>query len=67
MFVNLAVEIARWTSGERQSNAHPATFYAIPHEISCNLARRFPLYGMGASGLPLRVARSGKGNHATEP
>ena len=30
---------------------------SIPYEIPCNLARRFPLYGMEAYGLPLRVAR----------
>ena len=28
---------------------------SIPREISCNLARRFPLYGVEADGLPLRA------------
>ena len=40
---------------------------SIPHEISCNFARRFPLYGVEVDGLPLRVARRDKENRATEP
>ena len=40
---------------------------SIPHEIPCNFARRFPLYGVEADGLPLRVARREKENRATEP
>ena len=40
---------------------------SIPHEIPCNFARRFPLYGVEADGRPLRVARRDKENRATEP
>jgi len=47
-------------------SAHDARFSAIPHEIPCNLARRFPLYGVEADGLPLSVARRDKENRATE-
>ncbi len=47
--------------------ARHVTFYAIPNEIPCNLARRFPLYGVEADGLSLRVARRKKENRATEP
>ena len=37
------------------------------HEIPCNLAWHFPLYGVEADGLPLRVVRREKENRATEP
>ena len=40
---------------------------SIPREIPCNLARRFPLYGVEADGLFLRVARREKENRVTEP
>ena len=40
---------------------------SIPREISCNFARRFPLYGVEADGLPLRVARRDKEYRAMEP
>jgi hypothetical protein len=40
---------------------------SIPRKIPCNLARRFPLYGVEADGLPLRVAQREKKNYATEP
>ena len=40
---------------------------SIPHEIPCNLARRFPLYEVEADGLPLRVARREKETRLTEP
>src|SRR5665811_2065803 len=36
-------------------------------EIPCNLARRFPLYGVEVDGLPLRMARREKETRATEP
>ena len=29
---------------------------SVPHEIPCNFARRFPLYGVEADGLHLRKA-----------
>ena len=67
MFVKLAVEITRSTSGEHQSDAYHPRIYAIPQEISCNLAWRFPLYGVEADGLLLSVARREKENRAIEP
>ena len=45
----------------------PPLHYSILREIPCNLARRFPLYGVEADGLPLRVARREKENRMTEP
>ena len=67
MDMEMTVTIGRMGSGVHVSSAHYATFYAIPHEIPCNFARRFPLYGVEADGLPLRVARREKENRATEP
>ena len=40
---------------------------SIPREISCNFARRFPLYGVEADGLPLWLARREEVTRATEP
>ena len=40
-------------------SARYAAFYALPHEIPCNFARRFPLYGVRADGLPLRKSGIG--------
>jgi hypothetical protein len=61
--LELAVAIERIRSGVQLSSAHYPTFYSILHEMFCNLSRCFPLYGVEASGLPLRVARSGKESH----
>jgi hypothetical protein len=35
----------------------PLLHYSIPQEISCNLSRRFPLYGVEAGGLPAKAAQ----------
>jgi len=47
----------------------PSLHYSIPHEIPRNLSRRFPLYGVEASGLPAKaIERNGlnvKQDHRT--
>src|ERR1019366_2175525 len=35
----------------------PLLHYSIPHEVPCNLSRRFPLYGVEADGLPAKAAQ----------
>jgi hypothetical protein len=67
MDMEMTMAIERMGPSVHVSSARYATFYALPHEIPCNLARRFPLYGVEADGLPLRLARREEENRAAEP
>src|ERR1035437_9860680 len=40
-----------------QDSSTPLLHYSIPHEIPCNLSRRFPLYRVEADGLPAKAAQ----------
>lgn len=41
---------------------NPFLPHSIPHKISCNLSRLFPLYGVEAGGLPAKVAWPNEAN-----
>jgi hypothetical protein len=54
------------TALRRVDSSTPLPDYSIPQKILCNLSRRFPLYGVEADGLPLRVARCENENRVTK-
>lgn len=64
--MELAAAMERRLSGVQLVCAHPATYYAIPQLILCNLAGRFPLFKLEADSLTAQAAEV-EGANVDEP